>query len=290
MEIYASTTFLGSTRTHLSEALSALRSLDLDGIELGSTHFWQSDLKELVTKLWNKEILTHNYFPPSKDNIILNIASNNPKIRNASIEHMKFCIQFAADIGAKIYTIHPGFLVEPQNTRENLKERSFDFSYSTNQTPYEIAFKLMKNALIELINVANEVNVFLAIETEGSMTSAGVALMESPSEYERLFNEIQDGLFLNLNLSHTILSAKANGFDVGSFINKFKGYVVAVELSDNDGYRDQHKPLSSDSKVVEWIPKLPDVPLILEFRCATQVDLAESIAILRNTEEFGVNK
>jgi sugar phosphate isomerase/epimerase len=290
MKIYASTTFLGASQTNLSEPLSILRDLDLDGVELGSTHFWQSNLRDVVSKLWNKNIITHNYFPPSSKNLVLNIASRDPKIRTASIEHMKICIRFASDIGAKIYTIHPGFLAEPLNVQTNIKEKSFDFSYSSDAVPYETAFMLMKNALIELIKVANEVDVSLAIETEGSLTSTGVALMEDPAEYENLFNEIKDGLYLNLNLSHTLLAAKGRGFTVDAFINRFKNRIIAVELSDNDGYRDQHRPLNSESQVLNWIPYLPDVPLILEFRCATKDDIINSISILRNTENVGTNK
>lgn len=290
MKIYASTTFFGTTQTHIEEPLSILGKLDLDGVELGSTHFWQSDLKEVVSRLWNKPIITHNYFPPSPYNLVLNIASCDSKIRKTSVEHMKLCLKFAAGIGAKIYTIHPGFLAEPLCAQTNTQEKLFDFSYSSEHMPYEQAFILMKNSLIELIKVANEVGVLLAIETEGSLTSPGFALMEDPSEFERLFNEIPDDIYLNLNLSHTFLSAKRRGFNVNSFIKQFKSRVIAVELSDNDGFKDQHRPLNSKSRVLKWIPELLNVPLILEFRCATENDIINSISILRNTEKVGTRK
>ena len=59
----------------------------------------------------------------------------------------------------------------------------------------------------------------------------------------------------------------------------------AVELSHNDGIADQHRPLEPDSWVLEWIPALPDVPLILEFREATRADIERSIALLRTAGE-----
>ena len=100
MQIFASTTFHGTGPVALAEPLAMLSDIGLDGVELGSTHRWQADIQSDIRRLWSKPLITHNYFPPAKDDLVLNIASLDPDVRMRSIEHMKFCLAFAADIGA----------------------------------------------------------------------------------------------------------------------------------------------------------------------------------------------
>lgn len=281
MQIYASTTFLGDRPTNLAEPLGLLAGLDLDGVELGSTHRWQTDLAAEIERLWSKPRLTHNYFPPAENDMVLNIASSDSDIRTRSIAHMKRCLAFAVDIGASLYTIHPGFLAEPKAAGNDPAARRFDFQFDTESTPYERAFSLMTDSLKELVETASTAGIRLAIETEGSLTSAGVTLMEEPAEYDRLFNAIPEGLAVNLNLAHTGLAAKGRGFDMADFIENLRPYIAAVEISHNDGHGDQHRPLEPGAPVLDWIPALPDVPLILEFRCAEIGDIQRSATILR---------
>lgn len=282
MQVYASTTFLGTGATDLAEPLGLLADIDLDGVELGSTHRWRGDLAAEVARLWSKPMLTHNYFPPAKDDMILNIASADTEIRSRSIAHMKHCLAFAADIGATLYTIHPGFLAEPKAAGNDPAARRFDFQFDGNGTPHARAFQLMIDALKDLVEAAAASGVRLAIETEGSLTSAGVTLMEEPAEYDRLFDAIPEGLSINLNLAHSSLAAKGRGFDLGDFVDAIVPRIAAVEISHNDGHGDQHRPLEPDAPVLDWIPRLPDVPLILEFRCAAAADIRRSAQILRD--------
>lgn len=284
MKVYASTTFLGNRPTRLAEVLAALGDVDLDGIELGSTHQWQPDITEQVAAHCSKPRLTHNYFPPAEHDMVLNIASADAEIRGRSIRHMKHCLAVAEEIGADLYTIHPGFLAEPVRPNSDLGIRAFDFKFRSDSTPYDRAFDLMTDALKDLLETAAGHGVRLAIETEGSLTSAGVTLMEQPAEYDRLFEIIPQGLHINLNLSHTSLAAKGHGFDMATFVSDIRNRIAAVEISHNDGHGDQHMPLEPGAPVLDWLPLLPDVPLILEFRCADADDIRRGVAILRDSD------
>lgn len=283
MKVYASTTFLGNRPTELAEALAVLGDIDLDGVELGSTHRWQPDITEQLATHWSKPRLTHNYFPPAKVDMVLNIASADADIRDRSIRHMKHCLNVAGDIGADLYTIHPGFLAEPVGPSSDPGSRAFDFKFRSDSTPYDRAFELMIDALKDLLETAADHGMRLAIETEGSLTSAGVTLMEQPAEYDRLFEIIPQGLYINLNLAHTSLAAKGHGFDMAAFVSDMRNRIAAVEISHNDGHGDQHMPLEPGSPVLDWLPLLPDVPLILEFRSADADDIRRSASILRDS-------
>ena len=107
--------------------------------------------------------------------------------------------------------------------------------------------------------------------------------MEKPSEYRRLLKELGADLWLNFNLAHSSLSAKIHGFDLAAFIAEFSDRFTAIEISHNDGERDQHLPLTTDSYVWQWIPLLPDVPLVLEFREATAADIRRGVDLLRSS-------
>jgi sugar phosphate isomerase/epimerase len=282
MQIFASTTSLGTGRTDLADVLPGMLELPLDGIELGSTHSWRSDLDQLVRDFRPPRIAVHNYFPPAPQDLVLNIASTDSLVRKASIDHARTCIDFAAGCGAEFYTIHPGFMAQsarPASKRSN--EAAFDFEFIGSPAEYEESFALMCDALCGLLSHAQKGGLRLAIETEGSVTRQGMLLMEKPAEYRRLFKEFGAELWLNFNLAHSSLAAKSHGFDLGAFIDEFSDRFTAVEISHNDGERDQHLPLTADSYVFEWIPRLPDVPLVLEFREAAAADIRRSADMLR---------
>ena len=59
----------------------------------------------------------HNYFPPPKNPFVLNLASSNNKILNLSLKHICKAIKLTSRIGAKYYSFHAGFLVDPMVDR-----------------------------------------------------------------------------------------------------------------------------------------------------------------------------
>lgn len=281
MQIFASTTSLGRGRTDLADILPAMMDLGLDGIEFGSTHVWRSDLARIIEGHRPARVLTHNYFPPAPDDLVINLASADAEVRRASIAHARACVDFAAELGAELYTVHPGFMATTATaaTRSTLGV-AFDFDFVGTNVPYEQAFALMRDALGDLLDHARRAGVRLAIETEGSITRPGVLLMERPDEYRRLLSELGTGLLLNFNLAHSSLAAKLHGFGLSAFIAEFGQRFAAVEISHNDGEQDHHQALVAGSYVFRWLPLLPDVPLILEFREASARELQRSAKML----------
>lgn len=290
MRVFASTTAIGPGRTAVAEVLAALDGLALDGIELGSTHHWQPDMAERVLDVTGRDersatLFTHNYFPPAEHDFVVNIAAADETIRTASVAHAKRCLAMARTIGAEVYTVHPGFLAEDADPAETPDGGAFDFEFRGRRSPHPQAFARMIDSLREIITEAERLGVALAVETEGSIAKRDVLLLEQPEEFDALFEAIPHGLWMNFNLAHTALAARVHGFSVAEFIARFAPRFKAVELSHNDGSGDQHRPLEPDSWVLEWIPALPDVPLILEFREATRADIERSIALLRTAGE-----
>ena len=68
--------------------------------------------------------------------------------------------------------------------------------------------------------------------------------MQTPKEYKKLFRYFKPrDIGINLNIGHLNLASKGFKFSKSSFINLIKPYVVALELSHNNGFEDQHLPL-----------------------------------------------
>jgi sugar phosphate isomerase/epimerase len=279
MQLFLSTTFKGISTTDLEEVLSLLNELNIDGIELGSTHIYRSDMEVMINKMWRKRMVTHNFFPPTKDpSFVMNIASNNFKIRNESIRHAKHCIKVAANIGAEVYTIHPGFTATADLQKKNT---TYDFHFGSERVKKELSMVTMLESLSELIDTAKQFKVKLAIETEGSHTEPGVLLMETMDEYDQLFLKHPENLYLNLNLAHTRFAAEEHLYSVKEFISQYYNRIALVELSHNNGKKDQHQSLVEGSYLFDYLDLLPNVPHILEFRNSNIDQIKYSIELMR---------
>ena len=285
MQLFLSTTFHGEGRSDLKYVLDVTKGLDIDGIELGSTHYYNPNIEAIVRNSNHKRLVSHNFFPPAKDQrFVINIASADSDIRKKSIEHVKHCINVAALFNVEVYSLHPGFLADASVSTKN---GQYDFEFGIEKSRHESAFQLMLDAISELCEWAATKGVLLAVETEGSLTKQRVLLMETVHEFDRLFCEIPNNLYLNLNLAHSRFAAKLHDFSVENFIERFFNRIAVVEISHNNGEVDQHLPLIEGSYVFNFLDKLPDVPLILEFRNTTKYQVQNSISLMRAYSSLG---
>jgi sugar phosphate isomerase/epimerase len=281
--IYASTTYLAGTGTDVVAAIAGLAPLGLDGIEIGSTHAARKTdrLAADIRRLWSGELIVHNYFPAAEQELVVNLASADDDLRMASLAHASRCLATTADLGASVYTVHPGFVADVVRPSQP-QDGNYDFKFSDTRASRTDAFGRMLTSLEKLAGDADRFDVMLAVETEGSITTKDVLLLETPDEYDALFAALGNGVKLNFNLAHSAFAARRHKFDLAAFIAQYGGRFAACELSHNDGERDQHLAIPADSWVLDWLPRLPeDVPLILEFRDATTDAVRHSMELAR---------
>ena len=265
--IFVSTTF-APDNSRLSDVLLTCKRENIFNVELGSNHIHEKNFRKIIQK-YKFNFLVHNYFPIPKKNFVVNIASQNEKIRNLSVKHAKNAINFCKKTKSKLYTIHPGFLSDP--VKANYKKKNYDFIWTNPKLKanYELAFNTMIFSLKELVSFARDKKVKLAIETEGSYRKKNLLLMQKPEEYQKLFNFFSPrDLGINLNIGHLNLASSAFHFSKSKFIFMIRDYIVALELSHNNGREDQHLPLQKGMwywKVIKDY-KFSKVYKILEFR------------------------
>jgi len=287
MELFLSTTFYGSTTTDIDDVIILLDEVDIDGLEIGSTHNYSSGLLDIIKKNWNKNIVTHNFFPPSENpSFVLNLAAVDSDVRNQSVSYAKSCIEFASDIGALVYTVHPGFMVTPDINKSSIN--TYDFDFKGERESRGVSFDNMIESLSLLIEVARINKIKLAIETEGSLTKKNVLLMETIKEYDDLFLKFPQDLYLNLNLAHTRFASIEHKYNMIEFVKRYYKKIALIEVSHNNGKIDQHLPLTDDSYIFDYLDLLPNVPHILEFRNSSIDQINHSISLMRNFSKKGI--
>ena len=287
MTLYISTTFI-KNNTSLIKALEILKEVGTSSVEICSNHIYEKNLNYI--NKFNFNYIVHNYFPVPKKNIILNISSLDKNIRENSIKKIKDSIIFCSRLNSKLYTFHPGFVIDP--IKVSKKNFNYDFVWKIKKSNRELfdksKFYFLKS-LDKIIEFAKKYKVPIAFETEGSYYKNELLIMQKPEEYELILNNYdKNDVGINLNIGHLNLSSNFYKFDKFDFINYISKNIVAMELSHNDGYQDQHVPLKPKGWYWNLInnKKFKKTYKILEFRNTSKKKLINNIKLFNKKNEF----
>ena len=265
--IFVSTTF-AKDNSKISDVLWICKKANISNIELGSNHIHENNFKKII-KQYNFRFLVHNYFPIPKKGFAVNIASSNKHIRNLSLRHIRKAINFCRETNSRLYSFHPGFIVDPIKASKSKKNYDFIWKNKNSNKNYNLAFKNMLSSLKKIVHFAKKKKVNIAIETEGSYRKKNFLLLQRPAEYKKLFKFFSpNDLGINLNIGHLNLASRAFNFSKEKFVKMLKPYIVALELSHNNGFEDQHLPLQKGKWYWSIIndPYFAEAYKILEFR------------------------
>lgn len=269
MNVYASTSCLGIK--DVKEVLQAYADAGIVDVELGSSHDYCEDLSFLDDFKFN--YLVHNYFPASEVEFIMNPASLNKKIHDMTVEQMKKSIRLCAKLGSPLYTFHPPYLQDPDN--------SFRFDRGRPVQDYEESYNKLIETIRFLIDYAKEFNVKLAIENNIVSTHDGdvkdFSMLYDLAEFLRLFKDIDTDEFgMLLDLGHLKVNANLMGFDPDESIDAVKDRVMALHVHDNDGSADTHQVFDEDC----WAAKTASA-----FNCPKIIESKSDISGLKRMIE-----
>jgi sugar phosphate isomerase/epimerase len=253
-------------RGDVFDVLDAYEEAGFRNVELGSSHPYNENISPATIETYDFNFLVHNYFPPSRDLFVINIASQNKTILKRSLDQLKTSIDLCDYLGATLFTFHSGFRVDP----------GIDFRFKTdNIVPYGAAMKTMVQSLVELNKHAKDRGIKIAIENNvlaaHNLVNGENELLTMCEywEFEHLFREIcSDNLGILLDLGHLNVTANTLGFDVKTFIYKLKDRVFAVHLHENNGKVDEHRCPKEGDWSLEIVDKyFKEIPVVLECRC-----------------------
>lgn len=151
----------------------------------------------------------------------LNLASLNPRIREASTGQLRECLEFASDLGARLAVVHSG-------------ELPGDYPASLLSTS---RLHLLEG-LREALELAEGLGVTLVLENSGRGHARG--LIQSAPEHLELIETLGSP---NCKIAFDVGHAHTLGLDLVEYLQRVLPHLAEVHLHDNDGRDDQHLPL-----------------------------------------------
>ena len=284
MKIYVSTSCLINEYSFL-QVLNIYNELGIRNVELGVFTDHNVDVVNLL-KQYNFNYIVHHYFPPAKESFIINLASQNNKILQKSIEQIIKSIDYCNDCNIKIFSFHAGFRVDPDiNLKFNLN----------NITEYQTSFNTFKESVLKINDYAEKKDVKVAIEnnvlSKYNLVDGRnkLLLMCEAWEFEKLFQEIKlENLGILLDLGHLKVTSNILKFNANNFIEDLKSKIFLVHIHENNGEVDEHKCIKKGDwslKVVQKYFKSLDIPVVLECKCNSKKELNNSLKILKGYNE-----
>lgn len=241
----------------------------ITGLELSSGLAHIPNFEEVVREVEDlSPLLIHNYFPAPKDPFMLNLASTDPEVIDASLTLCKTALDLCERFNIPFYSVHGGIAVKmcsdglnDEETQAVLKER---FEYNE-------AYDTFCENILSISSYAREKGIRLLVENNtvspANLDSQGSPqlLMADIDEIEQFFQDISDpNVGLLVDVGHVKVTSKTLGFDKDTFITRLAGRIEAFHLSENDGVFDLNEPVREDSWFLPHLSHFPDACFILE--------------------------
>ena len=244
-----------SKQKKIGAAILELAEHDFQNIELsGGTEYYENYEKDIfdLKEKYNLNYLVHNYFPPPKEDFVLNLASLDDAIYEKSLAQLRKAIRLASLLGVDKFGFHAGFYVDI-SVAEIGKAIS-----ACNLWDIKEAYERFCNGFNIIKNEAKEIEIYIEnnVYSKTNFNVYGLPnpfMLTSPAEYKELQQHIDFKLLLDV--AHLYVSSRTLGFDFDSHLDQMIMETDYIHLSDNDGYHDQNVAFTSNSKLLNKINK-----------------------------------
>lgn len=286
MDLYVSTACLSTNKSY-SDTVEYYMANGITNIELGSSFNHFATDNESVLHDLQCRFLVHNYFPPSPRPFALNLASNDPEIRQKSLTLVKEAINLSANLKAPFYSVHAGFVTDPYAYGET----SYLFRSPIDEDEKESAFRRFVSSMDDVIQFARSKNLKILVENNVcSKQTLDNVLMVTADDFLCFFDTISsDNVGILLDFGHLNVSARTLAFDRLEFITRLSNHIAAFHLHDNNGETDDHKPIHRNSWIIDVIcqPVFSSLPIIIEAHFDTIENLLDHRAFLAGIHQIG---
>jgi sugar phosphate isomerase/epimerase len=185
----------------LGRVIDLARGIGIAWLEVWTEHFWRDDDGRLLERL-GKSGLDLSVHGPIGD---LNITSSNPGIRAESLRQVLQAVEEAARMGARVITVHPGYLTGRQDGEESI-------------------WDLQIEALTEIAKRGKKVGILVAMETMERRNKEVVIHPEIANQIIDAVNMANFGVTFDISHAHTVM-------DVVEFIGSLRK-IVHIHISD----------------------------------------------------------
>lgn len=243
--IYVSTG--GLKNLGFDDAIKELSQAGIVAFELSGGVFLP-DVSSRLKELQNKYSLAlHNYFPPHEKPFVLNLASFRDDIVQDSICHIRNAIDLSSSIGAKFYSFHAGYLIDPKPSQLGQKISKQILN------PRKIALRYFIERASLLAEYADSKGVKLLVENNVLSHQNFVSFGENPLlmvdqlETRNIMDQSHHNLGLLIDVAHLKVSANTLCFSAVDYLSEFYSFTDAYHLSDNSGLEDSNNEITKSS-------------------------------------------
>ena len=242
-------------KNNILDIIDLLVSKGIKNIELsgGSKNFDNLEKKLIeYKKKYKLNLRIHNYFPPPKEDFVVNIASLNSEIYEKSISHCLNAIKLSKKLEADRYSIHGGFLIDPGvkeiGIGNSLKKKEL---YDANLAIQKMisAIKLFHEEAGNDLKIYIENNVISKKNYEKYQNNPFI--LTTRNDYENLSKKINFNLLLDV--AHLKVSSNALGENFKADLEFLFEKTDYVHLSSNDSLEDSNNNILSDTELVEFL-------------------------------------
>ena len=225
---------------------NGFRNIELSG---GTQYYEEYEEDLLVLKdRYNLNYLLHNYFPPPKQNFILNLASLNDEIYQKTLKYYEEAISLSRKLGSKKFGLHAGFFID-FNTKEIGKNISSAKLYNKKEATKRFCegYNYLKKITGDIeLYVENNVLSSSNIETFQGQPPFMLTDYEGYTELKSFID-----FKLLLDIAHLKVSANSLRLDFVEQLDKMIAISDYIHLSDNDGLHDQNRCFSGDGDILD---------------------------------------
>lgn len=246
--IYVSSSCLKKDR--IVDILNEFKNHNILNIELsGGTVYYDNIFNDIID---NKDIFNfvcHAYFPPPKNDFVINLASCKDSVYNMSIDFYKKTIDLLFKMNIKVLSIHAGFYIDVDPS-EIGKSISFNSAYDKKKSidRFIVAYNLINDLCKKNgITLYLENNV-ISFQNYKNFNYNNYFMMTDSKSILEIKKQL-DFKFL-LDYAHLYVSSNTLGLDFLQEVKALSGIASWYHISDNNGIVDQHLPLESNSDIV----------------------------------------
>jgi len=243
--IYVSTG--GFRNKNAFDSTQFLKSANINSIELSGGLYCENQLESLKSIKSTTRFMVHNYFPPTKEPFVFNLASLNQDVATKSFNHAVMAMQWAVELDNPNYSFHAGFLLDPDVKELGKKVKNRELFNR------EVALDFFVEQLNKLSTIANKLGVSLMIENNvlspGNYNefSDNPFLMATSDECKYIMERTPKNINLLIDVAHLKVSANTLGFNKKEFLEDCSPWIKGYHLSDNNGMRDSNECVNKDS-------------------------------------------
>ncbi len=249
--IYVSSSCIHNNK--ISEIIEIYARAGIKNIELsGGTSYYSGIEEDLIRlkDLYGINYACHAYFPPPKIPFVVNLAACDEEVYRQSVEHYVHCMELMRRIECKSLSVHAGFLIEVQPDKIG-KTLDYEIIYEEQK-----AYDRFCKAYRQLEQLCNENGIMLYLENNvlspenyKGFQSHNYLMMTDYASIMKMKEQLEFNLLLDIG--HLYVSSHTLGLNFEQEFDLLKNDAKWIHLSENNGRKDEHKPLKPNSPIMK---------------------------------------